>query len=116
MRGVATVWMPVSDLGRALPFYRDALGLEVAKQDAEQWAEVKADGLTIGLNAREAAGAGDGGPVITFRPDQRLEEAMEDLKGRGVEFATGISEHPWGRVATFKDPDGNNLQLYEPPS
>jgi len=27
----------------------------------------------------------------------------------------GISEHPWGRVATFKDSEGNDVQLYEPP-
>ncbi len=27
-----------------------------------------------------------------------------------------ISEHAWGRVASFKDPDGNDLQLYEPPA
>jgi predicted enzyme related to lactoylglutathione lyase len=26
----------------------------------------------------------------------------------------GISEHPWGRIVTFKDPDGNDLQLYTP--
>ncbi len=37
------------------------------------------------------------------------------LRGKGVEFASGISDHPWGRVATFRDPDGNDLQLYEPP-
>jgi len=27
-----------------------------------------------------------------------------------------ISEHDRGRVATFKDSEGNDLQLYEPPS
>ena len=41
---------------------------------------------------------------------------MEDLKGKGVEFAAEISEHEWGGVATFKDSEGNDLQLYEPPS
>jgi hypothetical protein len=31
-------------------------------------------------------------------------------------FLAEISEHDWGRVATFKDSGGNDLQLYEPPS
>ncbi len=31
-------------------------------------------------------------------------------------FLAEISEHDWGRVATFKDSEGNDLQLYEPPS
>jgi len=37
------------------------------------------------------------------------------LQGAGVEFVGGISEHPWGRIAAFHDPDGNSLELYEPP-
>ena len=45
-----------------------------------------------------------------------LEEAVEELKSRGVEFPTEISEHDWGRVATFTDSEGNDLRLYEPPS
>jgi predicted enzyme related to lactoylglutathione lyase len=29
--------------------------------------------------------------------------------------SAGISEHDWGRVAIFKDSEGNDIQLYEPP-
>jgi hypothetical protein len=31
-------------------------------------------------------------------------------------FVAEISERDWGRVATFKASEGNDLQLYEPPS
>jgi len=113
--GVANVWLPVQNTDRAVDFYENTLGLSVVKRDGP-WAEVEADGLRIGLNGREPQGAGvEGGPVVTFQPDGSLEEAMEDLRGKGVEFPVGISEHGWGRVVTFKDPDGNDLQLYEPP-
>jgi predicted enzyme related to lactoylglutathione lyase len=33
-----------------------------------------------------------------------------------VEFDTEISDHPWGRIVNFNDSEGNDLQLYEPPS
>jgi catechol 2,3-dioxygenase-like lactoylglutathione lyase family enzyme len=113
--GVANVWLPVQDTDRAVDFYENTLGLSVAKRDGP-WAEVEADGLRIGLNGREPQGThAEGGPVVTFQPDGSLEEAMEDLRGKGVEFPAGISEHDWGRVVTFEDPDGNDLQLYEPP-
>ena len=113
--GVANVWLPVQDTDRAVDFYENTLGLSLVKRDGD-WAEMEADGLRIGLNGREPQGAGtEGGPVVTFRPDGSLEEAMEDLRGKGVEFPAGISEHDWGRVVTFEDPDGNDLQLYEPP-
>ena len=41
---------------------------------------------------------------------------MAELQGKGVEFAGGISDHPWGRIAPFKDSEGNDLQFYVPPS
>ncbi len=55
------------------------------------------------------------GPVISFQPEGDIEETKRELEGKGVEFATEIFEHPWGRIATFKDSEGNDLQLYAPP-
>jgi len=114
--GVATVWVPVEDVGRAVEFYRDALEFNVKQQDAD-WAEIDANGLLIGLNGRERRGAGgDGGPVIAFQVDDSLETAVEALQERGVTFDTEISEHPWGRIANFNDSEGNDLQLYQSPT
>ena len=53
--------------------------------------------------------------MISFQPEGDIEEAKRDLERRGVEFAADISEHAWGRIATFKDSEGNDLQLYAPP-
>jgi predicted enzyme related to lactoylglutathione lyase len=115
LKGVAVVWMPVQDIERAKGFYRNTLGLSISKEDGD-WAEVDANGLTIGLNGREPAGAqSDGGPVVTFQPEGSLEDTISELQNQGVEVPAGISEHPWGRVATFKDSEGNDVQLYEPP-
>jgi len=64
----------------------------------------------------EPTGLGQWEPRLAFRPDGEIDDTVSELEGKGVEFAAGgISEHPWGRVATFKDPDGNDLQLYAPP-
>ena len=116
IQGISNVWMPVQDIDRAVDFYQNKLGLDIVKQDGS-WAEFEQDGLRIGLNGREPQGARiGGGPVITFKPDEGLESAMDEFSSQGVDFAAGISEHPWGRVATFKDSEGNDLQLYEPPS
>ena len=56
LEGVAVVWMPVQDIERAKGFYRDTLGLPITNEDGD-WAEVDANGLTIGLNGRESSGA-----------------------------------------------------------
>jgi predicted enzyme related to lactoylglutathione lyase len=116
IKGVAAVWLPVTDMGRSVSFYSDTLGFEVTQHD-DDWSEVDANGVKIGLNGSEPESPhGDGGAVVAFQPDDELEPEVERLKQAGVEFADEISEHPWGRIVPFKDPDGNDLQLYAPPS
>ena len=78
--------------------------------------EIDASGLTIGLNARENAGAGGGGGVITFQSDGGIDDEVDRLTSAGVHFTGEISEHPWGRIAPFKDSEGNDLQSYAPPA
>ncbi len=115
VQGISVVWLPVTDVGRAVDFYGQTLGLSVAQQQ-DEWAEVEAGDVKIGLNARdEETPGGDGGAVIAFKTQADLDGAVEQLQTKGIEFAGRISEHPWGRIATFRDPDGNDLQLYEPP-
>jgi predicted enzyme related to lactoylglutathione lyase len=114
--GVATVWVPVDDMKRAVRFYGETLGLGV-KSEGDDWSELDADGLMIGLNAREGTSKGHGGgAVITFQPESGLDDEVARLKEAGVEFTGGISEHPWGRIAPFRDSEGNDLQFYAPPS
>ena len=115
VNGVAAVWVPVQDMDRAIDFYGETLGLSVEKQN-DDWAEVDANGLMIGLNAREGTGHSHGGAVITFQPEGGIETAKQELEDAGVDFPADISEHPWGKIATFKDSEGNDLQLYAPPS
>lgn len=113
--GIATVWLPVSDMNRALEFYGETLGLDI-EQHQEEWSMVTAGSISIGLNGRpEEDSGGEGGAVIAFRPSEDIEASVEALSAEGVEIAGGVTEHPWGKVATFRDPDGNELQLYEPP-
>jgi predicted enzyme related to lactoylglutathione lyase len=115
LKGVANVWMPVEDVDRAVDIYESVLDLPLVKRDGQR-AEVDANGVRVGLNGREPGGTrAEGGPVLTFEPESGLEQTVEDLKERGVEFPAGISEHDWGRVTTFSDTEGNNIQLYEPP-
>lgn len=113
IQGVSTIWLPVSDMQQAVAFYRDRLGLDVLEHDGD-WSEVTAGDQRIGLNAAESP-AGDGGAVIAFAVDD-IDNTVAQLKSQGVQFSGELSEHPWGRIAPFKDPDGNDLQIYAPPA
>lgn len=43
-----------------------------------------------------------------------LRQTVDELKGRGVEFAEEISESSWGFVTRLKIPGGCEVQLYQP--
>ena len=121
IQGISAIWLPVSDMDRAVAFYRDSLGLEVLEHDGD-WSEVTAGDQRIGLNASESP-AGDGGAVIAFAVED-IETTVDELKGKGVEFTRydamdqdelGIWTAPGGaRVAWFTDPDGNVLSFSQP--
>jgi predicted enzyme related to lactoylglutathione lyase len=115
--GVATVWVPVSDMQRAVQFYTETLGLALQGEQGDDWTEIDANGLMIGLNGRETAGGpSGGGAVISFQPDGDIEAEVARLRGAGVEFTGEISDHPWGRIAPLRDTEGNDLQFYAPPT
>ena len=97
--GVAAVWVPVTDMDRAVKFYRDVLGLKVDSQD-DDWSEIDANGLKLGLNAREGASqTADGGAVITFQPDAASMPRSPSSRTRawsspaGSAITSGVASH-----------------------
>lgn len=53
--------------------------------------------------------------MITFSVDD-IQDAYNELKGKGVEFVREPASEEWGGMfATFVDPDGNYLQIFQMP-
>ncbi|MEU6373296.1 VOC family protein [Streptomyces sp. NPDC046909] len=109
------VTLPVADQDRALRFYADVLGMTViADRDMPQgrWLQVAPEGAQTvftlsgpGMGGFEP-GSARGIMLVTTDVDAdcaRLAEA-----GLSVQ---GPDELPWGRMASFTDPDGNGLML-----
>ena len=66
------VYFFVSDMDRAVAFYRDVLELELIRRSGEEWSQLAAGSVQVGLH-----GAGSG-PV---RPGGTLAFTVEDLDG-----------------------------------
>jgi|SRR3989338_2874923 len=97
----------VSDLARAVRFYEDTLGLSLIRR-AEDWASFEAAGAEIHLYLRGGVTEG-----VEFRVKD-IEAAISELKARGVVFETpAIEQFAWGKMAKFKDSEGNTLALVE---
>jgi lactoylglutathione lyase len=104
----------VSDIGRAVQFYRDALSLPLAKQGSFG-AEFFGDGTRIGVHpavhsdARAMVGRHTG---ITLQVPGLLHYCGV-LHDRGVHFVAEPTQQSWGIMAMVADPDGNVLALWE---
>ena len=104
-------WYQVKDLDAAKRFYGEVLGLKKIL-DLGEWCEFShADGAaSIGLNAMREGDAEQGATVV-LRVDD-LSRAQKDLTAKGVKFEGEVHEVPGVvRIATFRDPSGNRLQL-----
>jgi len=102
------------DMDATVAFYRDTLGLALRMQMGEDWAEFDVAGTTVALHGtREGHAPPQDGATVVFEVDD-LEGEMNALRGRNVEFEGEVSEVPgYGRFVSFRDPDGNLLQIFE---
>lgn len=114
--GNATVF--VSNMDAAVTFYSEGLGLELRERYGNEWATVVAGGFTIGLHPqseKNAAPGTTGSIMIGLSVDEPIEAAMDKLGRCGAKELESVVRTPAGNFAHFKDPDGNQLYLWEAP-
>ncbi|HSF23365.1 MAG TPA: VOC family protein [Blastocatellia bacterium] len=110
---VTLSWYQVADLERAKKFYGESLGLKKTIE-ISGWVEFShAEGAaSIGLNQMRENDNERGATVVLRVED--LARAQEDLMKKDVKFEGSVEEIPGVvRIATFRDPDGNRLQLVQ---
>jgi catechol 2,3-dioxygenase-like lactoylglutathione lyase family enzyme len=112
IRGTDFVMFLVSDLPRAVGFYRDVLGVRCEIDSAEyQWAEFDCGNVTLSLKGNAAqSGEKAGGNIALAVKD--VAKAHRELTGKGVQVEGPIDS---GCCIAIKvrDPDGNLVILHE---
>jgi catechol 2,3-dioxygenase-like lactoylglutathione lyase family enzyme len=105
------VFYYVTDMERAIAFYRDTLGLELISRDFV--ARFDLDGVLIELVPAPAGTAfpGNGNARLCFAVSD-LAEARNQLQARGI-TTSAIAHKKGGELAFFSDPDGNELCLWQ---
>jgi catechol 2,3-dioxygenase len=118
---IGHVHLTVSNLERALAFYRDALGFEVTQRYGSDAVFLSAGGYHhhIALNTW----AGEGAPhppagttglyhfAILYPTRRELARAFKRLFDHGVTIE-GASDHGVSEAIYLRDPDGNGVELY----
>jgi len=113
VRGLDHVYYWVTDMDRAIHFYRDTLGLALRRRDGDEWAEFETGSARLALHARgQGHAAASGGATAVFQVDD-LDASKSMLASRGVSFGHEVEVKGFARFASFNDPDGNTLQIIE---
>jgi catechol 2,3-dioxygenase len=118
---IGHVHLKVSDLDRALSFYRDVLGFELTQRYGGQAAFLSAGGYHhhIGLNTWESEGGTPPPPgttglyhvAIVYPTRAELADALRRLVKAGIPLE-GASDHGVSEALYLRDPDGNGVELY----
>ena len=114
VRGVDFVGFPTRDLGAAVSFYGDTLGLPRSVYNEERnYAEFETGNLTISVYNPEKMGLEhrvNPNPVALHVDD--VAATREALEQRGVSFQGDTFDTGVCHMAFFADPDGNALMLH----
>ena len=111
--------LAVSDMDRARRFYRDTLGLKQIDSEGDDFAVFQSGDSNINVYRSEFAGTNEA-TAVSWEVDD-IDAEVETLKGKGLTFEhydmpglevqgdVHVGEE--GKMAWFKDPDGNILHL-----
>ncbi len=118
---IGHVHLKVSDIDRALAFYRDVLGFDEMARMGDEAAFISAGGYHhhIGLNTWESKGGPPPPPgttglfhVAIRYPDRKaLATAVRRVVDADVPL-TGASDHGVSEAIYLRDPDDNGIELY----
>jgi lactoylglutathione lyase len=128
--GVDTIAIVVSDRHKAIQWYRDVLGLDVAyigpsvsnpdpsvqgsPDRAGHWIEMGPGRPQARVHLCQMDETEPGPTGITFLTDDILAD-FERMRGLGVEFPVPPEKAEWGEwLGQFADPDGNVFDLKQP--
>ena len=113
----------VKDTKKAVPFYRDTLGIKVRSEE-DGWVELETGSTCLALHGEEKhdgdTGKGDhahGQTVPVFNVDD-FNGTYEALKAGGLHFehepmqVCEAGPGNLGMSVQFKDPDGNMLSIF----
>ena len=123
--GLWGVRYQVKDVSRSIDFYTKQLGLKLDMKNLPAFGQVSGSNFKLILSGPGASGSrpmpdgrqqepGGWNRVILQVTD--LPARIEVLKKAGLHFRNEMEVGPGGKQIQLEDPDGNPIELFEPPT
>lgn len=109
---VQLVYLFVTDMDRAIAFYRDTLELPMEYSSGDEWAQFSAGAVKLALHGTQHVDLRVGGTIAFTVND--LDASKAKLAEQGVAIGhEGGGDRLGPRFVEFTDPDGNVLALFQ---
>ena len=121
--GIGGIFFKASNVADLKAWYEQHLGIQYGDKEGGamfRWREddnPERRGYTVwSIFPKDTKyfGPGPASFMVNFRVAD-LDGLLRQLEKEGVELAGGIEEYDYGRFAWIKDPEGNRIELWEPP-
>lgn len=123
--GLWGVRYQVKDVSRSIDFYTKQLGLKLDMKNLPAFGQVSGSNFKLILSGPGASGSrpmpdgrqqepGGWNRVVLQVTD--LPARIEVLKKAGLHFRNEMEVGPGGKQIQLEDPDGNPIELFEPPA
>ena len=131
--GLGFVSVLVNDPDKSAKWYRDKLGFEIVENKGhavylrpkgssfplvhlcgkcDDWGEEKPGGRAgIWFSSGKVRIKKFKKLSLPFGDPADVEKTYRELKRKGVEFAQELTKTPWGKIAIFRDLDGNEFEI-----
>ncbi len=106
---IAVVLIGVTDMQRAVDFYRSALRLPL-KFQTPNYSEFKTRGAVLALEKRDSVSAT--GPSFTL-PTRNIKRDRDTLVRNGAAFWKELHNEPYGWVMMPQDTEGNIFEVVQ---
>jgi predicted enzyme related to lactoylglutathione lyase len=121
--GIGGIFFKSGDPDKLYQWYETHLGIRQSPDGSGatfEWREID-DSATTGMtvwsifpHTTKYFDPSRSGFMINYRVDD-LDTLLEELKKAGVEIDPRREDYDYGRFAWITDPDGNRIELWEPP-
>jgi uncharacterized protein len=123
--------LPIADRVRSLAFYTEGLGLEAVGELADDGVPeplqlrlgadvhlmlIPTGGFAMVTTPHPTAPAGTSECLLSWSvpTTEEVDAALERARAAGARVVSEPAELPWGRLASFTDPDGHLWQVIRP--
>ncbi|MBL8967586.1 MAG: hypothetical protein JNG85_11270 [Spirochaetaceae bacterium] len=121
--GIGGVFFAAKDPAKLRAWYKARLGIDVQDWGGSAFSWSDAEGKPVGGTTIWSIGPGDGDAfapsAAPFMINYRVEDLaalVKALRDEGCEVLPNLEESEFGKFAWVIDPEGNKIELWEPPA